>query len=205
MRLRWLVGIVAVALLGAGGQWSYEAIANPAPAELTCADLAKARPEAGWLRLKGCVADVIDAAAMGSEAEIVELYVPLRPADGPPQTAQALLATRNPGLLALAKEAAGIPKGGQQAFLFVFQNRWQLKLRRDFEGMLRIGFGREDESRRVLDRLRGKDVAPGVIVIDEGRRPRPVAGAAMLLLALATLGTLALRARRGHDELQPPG
>ena len=174
-----------------GGQNSYVAVRNRAPVELTCAEYLQQRPDAAWLRLTHCAADLDHigvesnkrtTSGGGELTTTTGIYVPLR-AEGASRIKPARIVVfgDDDAMLALGK---GVSSGA---------NQLEQELAASVEGLVQSGLALSERRRAELARLDLR-LADDFVIVERGERPRP------LWLALGELGlglgALALLVRR---------
>jgi hypothetical protein len=206
--MRIVLLLLSLPLLAIGGQGLYGVARNPQQVAVTCAEVARQRPRALWLRVTGCELDYLNPGYRESRGQMTELFFPVRPA-GQPRTAPAALvvATRDPEALAVARTAIGT--GGrpdQEAFIVAMLRIVTiLRASREVEGFARGGAIEVLRARRTLASLNAP-LAAGYLVLDLHERPRALVPALETSAgALAFLGfvLLLVRGRRREATVEP--
>jgi hypothetical protein len=170
MQLGCLVAFGACYLMWMGGQGMYTSIKNRTPMELACENYDDVKPNKEWLKLTGCELNLLESSYMERSGKVVELFIPARgPGEEEGDPIHVLLATDDRELLALANEMMKLETDAQLMSYFA-KHRDQLYLRRDIEGLVRYGVDLDDDDR---DDLQGLDesLAPGFVIVDDGKRP----------------------------------
>ena len=193
--------LVALPLFAHGGAELYGAARSRVQADLTCAEYAGERPASNWVRLSDCELDYVRVGYRESDGHLTELLFPVRPAGSDPaMPASVILATRDPGVLAVAGRAIGpsAPPHDPDAFIVAMLDVLAaMRVSRDIEGL----------ARSPLDAFRSRPSIAAIhapldesfTVLDLHARPRPLgpaieiaAGANALLMFLF----LSMRAHR---------
>lgn len=171
--LRALLFVAGFVLAALGAVSVYRQLTNRTPLAITCADYARTRPSAVWLRVRECEVDYLGAGYREAGGTIEELFFPVRPA-GRPRTEPATLvaATSEPAVLAIAQSGIGGGRQPDQEQFLVMMLRivTALGASREIEGTARTGFFNRLRTRRVLSGL-ASPLAPEAVVVDVHARP----------------------------------
>ena len=192
--------IAGLALAVPGGEALYRQLASRSPFVTTCAEYARTRPAASWLRVRDCEVDYLGAGYRESGDTIQELFFPVRPAGAPrSEPAWIVAATRDPSVLAIAQSGIGPGKQPDQEQFLVMMLRivTALGAAREIEGLARDGIVDRLRTRRVLSGLT-TPVAPGAVVVDLHRRPRVLVPAVQTGVGLALTGLVLVLSRRSR-------
>jgi hypothetical protein len=172
-----------------GGWWSYRAVTNRAPVEMSCTDFAAHPPEADWVRVTGCEPNLesMGTFQFGTETSkrTTGMFVPMRPAGS---------WTRAPILVFVE----GIDDGpGTEGWL-------AQTLSVPFSGLIERKLDRSQRSRREIQEI-GLNVTPDFVVIDLDREPKPLPLAfGMLGVGLGALGFLGVLWKRRERNVEVP-
>lgn len=204
-----LVFPAAVTVMGCGLLWgghaSYVALRNRAPLEITCADFARARPAAAWVRLTGCKPDVerfgteTERIRRGLEPDAVEIttvFTALRP-DGESVGRQARILVEDHSRPAI--ELIAQPQSD------ALDLAWR-QMYDSVEGMV-LDWTQLSARRRSELSSMGLRLAEGFAVVKSGASPSPLWQALGALGAgLGALGYLRMRYRRWkrRQPVAPP-
>lgn len=190
-----IFGLFVVAMLWSGGQGVWEAVGNRAPQSVSCNAPESAQSE--WLHLSGCQVNLLEAAYEERDGKPTgPVYLPLNPrTDEPQKTVRFVVATEDPEILALLREASTVKQGDTALLGFLAANAKRLIRDKDVVGMTQSGITKRS---KIHERLRelNKDLSSDFVVIDEGREPSLLKSGAVLavgLLLLVALGTRALK------------
>ena len=193
--------VVAAAGIFWGGRNTLRSIRNWSPLDTTCADFARTRPSADWVRLHDCYAD-FDRVGVHSWTEtgkdhvprttVDEILIPLRPAASPGDRAVLVLSTDRYPFLALGNARPDVDTVDAQ--------RARQELDGPIEGLVEHTIDRSAEDREDL-RAAGLHLAGDFVVVVYQGRPRPLwLGALVLSVGLAALSLLA---RKWHRRRRP--
>ncbi|MBA3392540.1 MAG: hypothetical protein H0T89_07850 [Deltaproteobacteria bacterium] len=201
MRTRDLIVIpttVGITLFGLiwGGRNSYVSIRNRAPVELTCAAYLQRRPDAEWLRLTECRADLgrigtefttrRRTTATGSIKDPTAVYIRLRGEGDRGEPATILLRGDDPAML----ELASAPANSRIA------NEIVAELAGPIEGIVELAIDRSARQKSAIRDLQ-LNLAEDFVILDRGKRPRPLAlSLGVLVLGLGGLTVIVQRIRR---------
>ena len=177
---------------------------------VTCEQFHRARPASGWLRITGCEIDYVRAGYRESRGRVTELFFPVRPAGtSPAQPSSLVIATRDPGLLALIERGlTGPAQKDQEAFLvMMLQIVTAMGASREVEGLTRPPLAALI-SRPSLRSIKAP-LESTFAILDLRRRPQPlfpaieaIAGAVALCL-VAVLSTATKRHGKAALETAP--
>jgi hypothetical protein len=193
MRLLLVIVIAAGMALYWGATNLWVAMSDRSPTEISCADYAKHRPDAKWLRLTHCEADLENMAVMQDKSnKISAVYIPLR-AEGTTggQTTVVIKRTDDDMLeLAGKLDAKDLPQP--------LAGRIMKQLEEPTEGLAEFGLDMEDKDNKRLQGL-GLGLANDFVVIARGKEPRVLLPLVAFVLGLGGIGWM-LRAlwRRFH-------
>jgi len=204
-RLIAVLVIAVIACFWYGGQGVYTALKNRRPVQLDIQDLAKNKPSAHWLALTNCELAILDAAyktvrskyTPASSARITEAYVPLR---APGQTLKdpcfAVLATQDPAIIAQLEELRQV-KNETELTSFITKHKDSVQPRRDVSGLVKFGIESGSESGKLGGLSR--NLAPGFIVLAEGKKPNMLNSAGLILLGFVIAGGMVFAARSNSE------
>lgn len=171
--LKAILLAAGLVLLIPGAESLRQQLVSRTPTLVTCAEYARARPSATWLRVRECEVDYLGAGYRESGGSIEELFFPVRSIGAPRTEPAALVAsTRDPAVLAIAE--SGIGKGRQvnqeQFRVMMLKIVTALGASRELAGMARNGALSRLRTRRVLSGLT-TPLADGVVILDLNARP----------------------------------
>ena len=184
-----LLLVPALALIGLGAEGLYHARRGREKVAVDCFDLTRDPPPSHRLLVTGCEIDFVGSGYRESGGRIQELFLPARPA-GRSIAAPLVVATREPGALALAEKEFG---GGRtvppERSIAVMQSvAARIKVTTAIDGLARAGTIEQMRARRILGGLAGP-IASNAQLIDLGgspdnRTPLLALGAGLLLALL---------------------
>jgi hypothetical protein len=204
-RIIILLVIAVIACFWYGGQGVYTALQNRRPVQLGVGDLAKSKPSAHWLALTNCDLAIMDAAyktvrskyAPATSGRITEAFIPLR---APGQTLDdpcyAVLATEDPGILGQLEELRQV-KNDADLNNWIAKNKNNVRPHRDVTGLVKFGVETGMESGKLGGLQR--NLAPGYIVLAEGKKPNLTNGLGLILLGFVIAGGMVLAARSNSE------
>jgi hypothetical protein len=189
-----------------GGQGIYTALKNRRPVCLGVQDLAKGQPSAHWLILTNCEYAFDEAAWKITRSKyepagggrITEGYIPLRvPEGGDRQKCYAVLATSDPATLGMLEELRQVnDKAGGERFVSKYAS--QLRQKHDVTGLVRFGIEKGSESGKLAGLQRS--LAPGFIVLSEGKKPSLGMSVGLLLVGFIIAGGMVMTWRSNSEE-----
>lgn len=205
IRLFLLLVIAIIACFWYGGQAVYTAVKNRQPVQLGVGDLAKGKPSAHWLNLTNCELAIMDSAyktvrskyAPANSGRITEAFIPLR---APGQTLEdpcyAVLATQDPNVLAQLEELRQV-KNDSELNNWIAKNKNGVKPHRDVTGLVKFGVETGMESGKLGGLQR--NLAPGYVVLAEGKKPNMLNGIGLILLGFVIAGGMVFGARSNSE------
>jgi len=209
MIVRIALLLVSIPLLVHGGEAVYVGARSRVQTRLACAEYGQARPSSDWVRLSDCEVDYVRAGYREAGGRLTELLFPLRPAGTSPAFPAAIvLATREPGILAMAERAVG--GGAVQRNQEVFTASMQqivntIRASRDIDGLVRAPL-EAFRTRTSITAIQAP-LDDELVVLDLWARPRllmPAIEAAAGANALLIFLFLSVRARRRvRNDPQP--
>ena len=107
LMLKLILLVPAAALLVFAGEGIYHAARGRQAVTLTCDQLAAERPSSPRVAVAGCEINYAGAGYRESRGQIDELFLPARPGGGRAVPAPIVIATRDPGAIALARSVVG--------------------------------------------------------------------------------------------------
>ncbi len=183
--------IVPAVIAGFGIQNLYVYFTNPNPIEVSIEQLISNPPRAKWVRVTGGRINLIDAAASeaGFGRNIDSVYVPIHPEGKEEDAVTVLLLSRNPKLLALARQFNSLDQtenGEVEGLKLAMENTRVIFQNRPFEGLIQSGLSRDD---RVIFQVRKTlpNIVREPIIIEEGKKPTIFEGLGILMLAGVTM------------------
>jgi hypothetical protein len=183
--------VPAAALLLLGGEGIYRAVAGGRQVAVACEQFAREPLASPRLLIAGCEINVAGAGFRESGGQIAELFLPARAA-GRVDPAPLVVATRDPGALAIARQVFG---GGrtaarEQSLDAIEKVVAQLRIGSVIDGLARTGLVERVRSRRILSGL-PPPIADNAVIVDLHGTPdyllptlALVAGSLMALAAL---------------------
>jgi hypothetical protein len=179
MRASIVLVVLVVGAFWWGGHIVYVGLRNGTQVELTCAEYERARPDAEWLRLTRCAADVDHIAIVTSSksGRITKVYIPLRPEGASAAGAPHLVVERDDDafieLVARAEHGAAETTSDQIVHM----------LDEPVDGLVQIGLSLSDKRQQELRGLRlGLD--HDFAIIERGAKPTsPWLGIGVIALA----------------------
>lgn len=208
MVIRIALLLLGIPLLVHGAEGLYHVLRSRAQTEVTCEQFHRDRPASGWLRITGCEIDYVRAGYRDARGRVTELFFPVRPAGtSPAQPSSLVIATRDPGLLALIERGlAGPAQKDQEAFLvMMLQIVTAMGASREVEGLTRPPLAALI-SRPSLRSIKAP-LESEFAILDLRRRPQPLFPAieaivgAVALFLVAVLSTT--RQRNGKPAMAP--
>ncbi len=190
--VRLLLVVPATALVALGAEGLYHALAGRERIAIDCAEFTRTRPPSHRVAITGCEIDYASAGFAESDGQVQELFLPARAA-GSSGPAPLVVATRDPAVLAIARDLLTTPTAGNTATTTVRNAAATLGISVAIDGLVRAGFVERLRTRRVLSGM--TSVAPDAVVLDANARPdflRPL----LALSAGILLGILAFDRRR---------
>jgi hypothetical protein len=187
-----LLLIPAAALIAFGAEGLYHAFRGRDKVAIDCLDLTRQLPSSHRLLVTGCEIDFAGSGYRESGGQIQELFLPARPA-GRSVAAPIVIATREPGAIAIAQSALGRGRAiaPEQSIAVMQKVADRVKAVGPIDGLARAGLIERFRSRRILSGL-AAPMATHALLIDLGGTPdywTPLlALGAGLLLGLLALG-----------------
>jgi hypothetical protein len=205
--------VPAAALLVFAGEGIYHAARGRQPVTVSCDQLATERPSSPRLAVGGCEVNYAGAGYRESGGQIEELFLPARPAGGRAVPAPIVIATRDPGAIALARSVLGAGRvtTGEQSLEVMRKVVDELHISTSIDGLVRTGIIERLRSQRILSGLAPPITANAVIVDLHGTpsfvRPAIAVGlgALLALLAFWPLKRERSAARPGSASAVPSG
>lgn len=205
MRLKdvWWLLLIIPGALWYGGDGVYEYVQARSVEVIPCDALASAPPKGVYLRVTGCVVDLVGAAYLekkkGLQVVSSEVIAPLRrPNASQGELARIFVSTRDPKALDLVGRMIAYQlHDDRMAQLFKDQGQ-ALRAKRDVEGLARRGFRDDGSTRSEVERL-SKNAGSDFVILDEGRQPElllPALALALGLAGIAGIVAMALRHRK---------
>jgi hypothetical protein len=182
--------LVAIILLGLGGEGLYRAATSRHARAVACDDVIQAPPSGAALRIVGCELDYLAASHRASNGVVSELLFPVKKPGQPAGTPTSLVAvTREPVVLAFAQEIIGGDRRAEGEAFVVMMLRivTAMEAAREIQGVTRGSLLHRLQDRRSLAAVR-TPLAPGAIVLQMHGRPDwlvPAVASGLGLLALA--------------------
>lgn len=193
---------VIILLFGMGAQGIYTAVKNRKPVVMSCEDFSRIKPKAAWLALTNCTIDLSSAAYQTLKYQNVEvpseLFIPVRSAsEKEPVKDTILLATRDPELMKTLREMESQPS---QAELkdWIARNADRVFIRRNVKGLVQFGVELDAQQKRKLAKLQ-HNLAPGFIILDEGKRPEITQSFGYLALGVVFVVISVVVVKRGRE------
>jgi hypothetical protein len=205
-RLILLLVIAVITCFWYGGQGVYTALKNRRPVQLGIQDLAKNKPSAHWLALTNCELAILDAAyksvrskyAPANSGRITEAFVPLRaPGQTMDDPCYAVLATQDPVILGQLEDLRQV-KNDSELNNWIAKNKNSVRPHRDVTGLVKFGV----ESGMESSKLGGlqRNLAPGYIVLADGRKPNMMNSLGLVLLGFVIAGGMLMASRSNSEE-----
>ena len=204
-RLIVLLVIAVIACFFYGGQGVYTALKNRRPVQLGLQELAKSKPSAHWLALTNCELAILDAAyktvrskyAPATSGRITEAFVPLRaPGQTLDEPCYAVLATQDSGILEQLEELRQV-KNDSELNTWITKHKNNVHPHRDVTGLVKFGIETGMESGKLGGLQR--NLAPGYIVLAEGKKPNLENSVGLILLGFVIAGGMVLSARSNSE------
>ena len=182
--IRATIAFLALTVLALywGGHQVYLGLRNRSPVEVTCADFEKQRPNAEWLRLTHCDADIVNAAFESTKYDKVDkVYVPLRPEGVEGGAAKLVVVTDDSEINDLADQ---LKSGGADKTV----RRFAAAFEGPIEGTVQIGY---DLSESDQSQLRGLGIGldHDFAILERGAHPHGLI-VGLGVLALGLLGPI---------------
>jgi|GEM_PF-939093 hypothetical protein len=204
-RLIILLVIAVIACFWYGGQGVYTALKNRKPVQLGIGELAKSKPSAHWLALTNCELAIMDSAyktvrskyAPANSGRITEAFIPMRaPGQTLDEPCYAVLATQDAAILAQLEELRQV-KNDSDLNNWIAKYKNGVKPHRDVTGLVKFGVETGMES----GKLRGlqRNLAPGYIVLAEGKKPNLMNSMGLVLLGFLLAGGMVMGARSNSE------
>lgn len=205
--LKLILLVPAAALLGFAGEGIYHAARGRQPVTLACDQLTAPRRPPPRVVVAGCEVDYAAAGYRESGGVVEELFLPARPAGGRAVPAPIVIATRDPGAIALARSVLGAGRitTGEQSLEVMRKVVLQLHVSTSIDGLVRTGLIERLRSQRILSGL-APPVAANAVIVDLHGTPsfvRP--GIALGLGALLAFLAFRPRQREGARAGAAPG
>jgi hypothetical protein len=179
--------LISIGPIIGGGQAVYTGFKNRKITEVTVDSLSGTKPDAKWLRITDGVLDTINSADPCSfgVGDAKSLYVPLVPkdTDSSESIIHVLVLTTDPALLDSSNKMKDLVKSNADdatAGEFLIENMEKMHVSRPVEGLVQYGFDGDDKKSRKIRALYS-NLASGLIIIEEGRKPSQGLGIGMLL------------------------
>lgn len=192
MRGLLILIVLAVAGLWGGGHSLYVTLRNGNQVEVSCADYEKSRPDAEWLLLTHCAADVDNIALETNKksGKLTKVYVPVRP-EGSPEVGspKIVVESDDDDLLELARDLRtdSTEKSAQRLGKLLAQ---------PIDGLVRLGLELDDKRQTELANLNlglTKDFA----IVERGAHPKSIwFGLGVLLLGVGAAGWVVFKVVR---------
>ena len=192
--------VVSGALVAAGVQGVYTSISNPTPIEAVCADFNPAEQSGAWFRLSGCRIALDEAVYFYDEKhpeKIVELYVPVRKAEGSP--ARLVISSSDPKWIAAIQDMTNFAKLGDEKYVAWHEKHLnKLQFTADVSGLMKFGVDSDDLMRMEFTK-HADTLAANYGVLAHNEEPSLGLGLLLSTLGLGGFGRMGLRAvrRRG--------
>lgn len=191
-----MVGLMGLGFFGIGLQQLWTWITNTSPLEISAQDYTKQRPSAKWIKLNGCYLDLTEAAYFHKQGSnrVTELFIPVRPVqDKEAKQIFILIGTKNAEMLALAQKLADV-RTEQEAIQILQQNEKKIFQETDIRGLIRHGVDLDSKDRARLAGL-DKALSADFVILDEGKKPDPMAGLIALGLGVGCMVAMTKAAR----------
>jgi len=194
--IRYLAGglIGGGILASMGAQETLEALRNPEPLQITCANFQSTVPEREWIKLTECAFDVGAATYFYNpkSGKVTDLYIPLFPNTEPriDKTKISLHSTKREWMdLVDQMRAVESKQGDVDAFLD--EHHADLKLTGEILGTIEYGMSMSQGEAAKLKDL-DQELAGGFAIVRHNKSPSLGGGIAMLAigLTLAIFGLL---------------
>ena len=204
-RLFIFLVIAVIACFWYGGQGVYTALKNRRPVQLGLGDLARSKPTAQWLALTNCELAIMDAAyktmrskyASANSSRITEAFVPLRaPGQSLDDPCYAVLATQDAAILGQLEELRQV-KNDSELNSWIAKHKNNVKPQREVTGLVKFGIETGMESGKLGGLQR--NLAPGFIVLAEGKKPNMMNSAGLILLGFVIAGGMVFTARSNSE------
>ena len=218
-RLKLALFIGALALIIFGGDRTYQGLRYREPAQISYDDFVKQKPSAGWFHIKNCVFNVFRTMHFYSKdhpeqandvSSVTEVYVPLQSATTPQipknhPNVSVVVKTSDADILSTYSELAELdtrsndanPDSGAEFFA---KNERKIYVKRDVEGMVLSGLSSLGSEKTTILKHDMTPIDEDFVTLEEGKKPSPGAGLAMLTAGLVLLvgQVLFYIARRGR-------
>jgi hypothetical protein len=204
--LKLILLVPAAVLLLLAGEGIHHAVRARQQIAVACAQFGGQPLPSPRVLVAGCEIDYAGAGYRESGGQVEELFLPARPAGGPTVPAPLVVATRDPGAIALARSVlgAGRAASSQQSFDAMRAIVAQLHLSTAIEGLVRTGFIERLRTERILSGLSAPTAEDAVIVDLHGAPDFVRPGLALLFgVLLALVALRPLRRRERAAEVSP--
>jgi len=163
---------------------------NPAPTEVSIADLEKGPAQREWLTVKGGEWDLRQAISTSGSIEVEAYLVPLRSTADPQAPIHVMVETRNPEVVKLLSTYTFNFDSEQERQAFVDANIDKFTGRHDITGMEVSGLIASGNRDKLLSMARDEKmpVADNVVFISEGNTPPKFSGLFFTVMAVLGLG-----------------
>jgi hypothetical protein len=211
--LKLILLVPAAALLVFAGEGIYHAARGRQPVALTCEQFVAGRLPSPRVAVAGCEVNYAGAGYRESGGQVEELFLPARPAGGRGVPAPIVIATRDPGAIALARSVLGAGRvtTSEQSLEIMRRVADQLRLSTSIDGLVRTGIIERLRSQRILSGL-APPIAENAVIVDLHGTPNFVRpgialglGALLAGLAFWPLQREPAAARPGGGSTTPPG
>jgi hypothetical protein len=202
--LKLILLVPATALLLLAGEGIYHAARGRQQVAVACDQFQRERPPSPRMLIAGCEINLAGAGYRESGGQVEELFLPARPAAGGSSTPSPIVvATRDPGALAVARSVLGGGRAptSEQSLEAMRKVVAELRVSNVIDGLVRTGVIERLRSQRILSGL-APPIAGNAVIVDLHGTPGFVRPGLALVsgLLLASIALWPLR----RQAIAPP-